>query len=89
MNYIVYIIKSQKDGRFYFGQTNNLQRRLEDHNTGKSSYPKKYLLWDIYTFKEFDSRSEAYKVEKKLKNLKSQKKVIDFIKKNDFDKINQ
>lgn len=32
MNYIVYLLMSQHDSRTYIGCTNNLQRRLRQHN---------------------------------------------------------
>jgi len=30
--YFAYILKSQKDGRFYYGSTQNLDNRLKEHN---------------------------------------------------------
>lgn len=35
----VYIIKSIKDNKFYTGFTNDIDRRLEEHNKGCSSTP--------------------------------------------------
>lgn len=35
--YIVYVLKSRKDSRLYTGFTNDLQRRLSEHNKGKKS----------------------------------------------------
>ncbi|MBI2065803.1 MAG: GIY-YIG nuclease family protein [Candidatus Zambryskibacteria bacterium] len=35
--YFVYIIQSKKDRKFYTGITNNLERRLHEHNKGKTS----------------------------------------------------
>ena len=32
--YFVYVIKSIKDGEFYTGFTDNLERRLLEHNQG-------------------------------------------------------
>ena len=37
--FYVYILKSLRDGKFYTGCTNNLDRRLKEHNIGKSSTP--------------------------------------------------
>ena len=37
--YFVYIIQSVKDNLFYTGITNNLLRRLLEHDKGKSSTP--------------------------------------------------
>ncbi len=37
--YFVYIIQSTIDRKFYTGITNNLERRLAEHNKGGSSTP--------------------------------------------------
>lgn len=37
--YFVYILKSLKDNKFYTGFTNNIDRRFQEHNTGKYSTP--------------------------------------------------
>lgn len=45
--YYTYILISKHTGRFYTGYTNNLRKRLKEHNDGKSSYTKRdrpYLL---------------------------------------------
>jgi len=34
--FYVYILKSEKDGKLYIGYTNDLKRRLEEHNSGKN-----------------------------------------------------
>lgn len=35
-----YIIKSKKSGMIYTGFTNNLRKRLQQHNKGQSTYTK-------------------------------------------------
>ena len=40
MFYYTYILKSKKDNKLYTGFTNNLRKRLLQHNTGKSTYTK-------------------------------------------------
>jgi len=36
MNYFyIYVLQSERDLQFYVGYTNNLLRRIEDHNKGK------------------------------------------------------
>jgi putative endonuclease len=32
--YYVYLLLSEKDGKFYTGSTNDLERRLQEHNSG-------------------------------------------------------
>ena len=38
--YYTYILKSKKDGKLYTGYTNDLRKRILQHNTGKSTYTK-------------------------------------------------
>ncbi len=71
IKYFVYILESLKDSRFYIGQTNNLQNRLERHNAGyvkatTHRRPLRLIYQEI-----FNSRSEALRREKYLKNLKN------------------
>jgi predicted GIY-YIG superfamily endonuclease len=59
MNYM-YVLKSSADDKLYIGSTNDLKRRLREHNMGKSystskctskvalpSYP--HILWSNYS----------------------------------------
>jgi len=39
MNFFVYIIKSSKDNKYYTGITDNVERRLKEHNKGKHATP--------------------------------------------------
>ncbi|MFA5805656.1 MAG: GIY-YIG nuclease family protein [Melioribacteraceae bacterium] len=34
MFYYVYVLQSAKDKNFYVGYTNNIKRRIEEHNSG-------------------------------------------------------
>lgn len=50
--YYVYILKSGKNGKLYKGVTNDLKRRLKEHNEGsfyeKSQALGAYILRSIY-----------------------------------------
>ena len=89
MNYFVYILHSLSDGRFYYGQTNNIEKRLADHNAGKSKYTRKYLPWKLFALKECSSRAEAMKVERMLKNLHHQERVAAFVIRHEFTAFKQ
>ncbi|MFC1704285.1 GIY-YIG nuclease family protein [Candidatus Omnitrophota bacterium] len=66
--YIVYILKSLKDPtRSYIGLTQNLKRRLEEHNSEKSNYAQRYAPWEVETYINFRSRLLAERFEKYLK----------------------
>ena len=81
MPFYVYILQSEKDGSFYIGQTNNLESRLTRHNAGSEKYTSKKVPWKIFWSTIVDSRSESMRLEKKIKNLKSSKRMMEFISK--------
>jgi putative endonuclease len=83
-DYFCYILISLKDGRFYIGQTNNLENRLKQHNQGKSNYTKRFIPWKLFAFIKVDSRNKAMDFERKIKNLKSRNRILIFIEKNNF-----
>ncbi len=69
--FYVYVLKSQKDNKLYIGQTQDLIKRLEDHNAAKStatSYRSPLLL--IY-YEAYLSRRDADRREKRLKQFKN------------------
>lgn len=66
--FIVYIIKSHSSGKYYYGYTSNLNKRLEEHNNGISTYTRKYIPWELIYTEKFSSRLEAMKREKFFKS---------------------
>ncbi len=62
-----YILYSRKLKKFYTGQTEDLPKRLEEHNHGKTAYMKKGLPWVFVYQKEFTTRAEAMQLEKQIK----------------------
>ena len=89
MEYYTYILQSEKDHRFYKGQTQNLKKRLEYHNSGKAKYTKNYCPWKLFAYKVCDSRSEAVKMERMLKNLHSKEKLMYFLNRHNFTFVNE
>ncbi|MDD5457751.1 MAG: GIY-YIG nuclease family protein [Candidatus Margulisbacteria bacterium] len=79
--YTVYILKSTNKNKFYIGQTSNLDKRLAEHNAGRVKSTKAYTPYNVIYQEEYGSRSEAMKVEKKLKNLKSSVKLMQYVEK--------
>jgi len=71
--YYVYILVSRKDGNFYIGFTDDLKRRINEHEKGKvastkNRLPIKLLCYEAYLFK-----SEAMRREKFLKSSDGKK----------------
>ena len=67
MMFTVYAIQSQVDQRIYVGFTQDMDRRLTEHNSGKTKSTKGYRPWILIYTDQKDSRTEARKREKYLK----------------------
>jgi len=68
--YQVYIIQSEKNGRYYIGVTADLNQRLEDHNQNKNRSTKNKGPWKIVHAESFTEKSAAWLREKKIKKYK-------------------
>ncbi len=63
--FCVYILFSEKDHLLYIGYTSNLNRRLENHNSGgtkstSSRRPLKLIFCEFYLFEVDARRRESY-----------------------------
>tara|TARA_A100001234_G_C12488896_1_gene326837 strand:+ start:43 stop:294 length:252 start_codon:yes stop_codon:yes gene_type:complete len=70
MTYFVYlIVSSLKNNKkiSYVGYTNDLNKRLKLHNTGKGAKFTRGKKWILVYYKKYDSKSTAMKEEYKLK----------------------
>jgi putative endonuclease len=67
--YHVYLLRSRKNESFYIGYTNNIQRRLSEHNDGTVEYTKKYKTWQLIYCESFISLNDAKIREKSLKHF--------------------
>jgi putative endonuclease len=65
--YVTYILHSRKLKKFYVGQSEDLDRRLEEHNRGKTPFLASGIPWVLIFSKELSSRSEALRLEKFIK----------------------
>lgn len=65
----VYILKD-KDGKFYVGSTDNLERRLKQHKNGHTQTTRNMDNFEIVLKQEYDSLNLARKIELKIKKLK-------------------
>ena len=78
MSYYVYILQNDKDD-LYIGQTNNLDRRLIEHQfkTSKSSLYTRYSqsIFNLVYHEIFSTRLEAMRREKQIKGWRREKKL--------------
>ncbi|PIP65731.1 endonuclease [Candidatus Peregrinibacteria bacterium CG10_big_fil_rev_8_21_14_0_10_49_16] len=66
--YFVYVLRSQQHKYFYVGLTNNLVRRVLEHQRGKERTTRFYRPFDVIHTEKFSSRQEARIREKYLKS---------------------
>ena len=67
--YYVYSIQSENNpDKYYVGLTTNVERRLEEHNSGGSIHTAKYQPWKIHAYFAFETEELAVKFEKYLKS---------------------
>jgi putative endonuclease len=63
--FFVYVIESEKDGELYTGSTNDLHRRIKEHNQGlnfstKGNRPWKYIYYEACLNEQDAKRREHY-----------------------------
>jgi len=80
MKYYVYILKSETCEKTYVGMTNNLERRIKEHNSGKSKYTSKFIPWKVIYKEEMGNRKEAREKEKYYKSAAGRRKMKQIIK---------
>lgn len=78
--YYLYILKSKKDEQLYVGSTNDLRRRLSEHNSGKvqstmSRRPFELRYYEAYT-SEGDARGREMSLKKDGRALSQLKRRI-------------
>ena len=68
MSYFTYTLKSKKNGCLHIGMTFDVEKRLKQHNSGKTSSNRHNTPFEVIYTKEFLERKEARKYEKYLKS---------------------
>lgn len=65
--FYTYVLMSEKDLKFYTGATNNLDKRLEQHNVGLVSSTKHRLPVILIYYEACLDKHDAFQREKYLK----------------------
>lgn len=81
--FFVYILESEHDGSYYIGFSAEPDRRLQDHNQGKSRYTRLKCPWKRVHIESFALKKDALKREKYIKRMKSRKYIQSLIQGND------
>ena len=67
MKYVYTLRSLNFPGRYYTGITSDINKRLAEHNSGKSSHTSKYKPWTLIYYTCFAVDEQATKFEKYLK----------------------
>ena len=71
MTFHTYVLKSQSTGRFYIGHTENLTKRIFEHNNNRTPSIKNRGPWELFYSESFETRAQAAGRERQLKKMKS------------------
>ena len=77
MSYYVYILYSETVSKFYTGSCADIHIRMEQHNNGLSQYTKIGIPWKLVKLFEVENRTEALKLENKIKKRGAQRFLND------------
>jgi putative endonuclease len=77
MTIVVYILFSERSGKFYTGQTHDLENRLLEHNSGETASLRSGIPWQLVWNQTCASRSQAMKLENQIKKRGAKRFLAD------------
>ena len=78
--FTTYILQSETSGRFYVGHTENIESRLQRHNSGAVVSTHNKGPWKLVYQEHFQTRSLANRRELEIKAKKSRAYIDKLIK---------
>ncbi|RAV99499.1 GIY-YIG nuclease family protein [Pseudochryseolinea flava] len=79
MSYYVYILYSDAISRYYIGSTQDLDNRITEHNSGETKSIKHGIPWRIVWSQKFETKSDAIKMEIKIKKRGAKRFLLEQI----------
>ncbi|MCX6737396.1 MAG: GIY-YIG nuclease family protein [Candidatus Parcubacteria bacterium] len=77
--YFVYVLQSEKNQGLYIGYTEDVFRRLTEHNEGKSKFTSSFMPYKLIFYEAFANQKDAKSRETYLKSgwgFRSIKKML-------------
>ena len=71
--FYIYVLESLKNGNLYTGYTNDLKKRLQEHNRGLNTSTKPYSPWKIIYYEACLNEKDAKRREGYLKTTQGQR----------------
>ncbi|MFH1778080.1 MAG: GIY-YIG nuclease family protein [Candidatus Omnitrophota bacterium] len=77
----VYVLRSEKNGKLYSGHTENLEKRLIEHNCDRNNKRFSWINgpWVLLFSESFNTRSEAMQHERFFRTGKGRKYIQDIL----------
>ncbi len=78
----VYILYSEKINKYYIGETHNIQLRIQRHDSEyyDNKWTAKGKPWKLFHQIDCQSKSQALKIERHIKRMKSRKYIENLVK---------
>lgn len=73
--FYVYVLYSLSYNSYYTGSTGNLEKRLNEHNSGMCRYTSGRMPWQLVYKEEYLTRSEAVRRERFFKSGKGREQL--------------
>jgi putative endonuclease len=67
----VYLLQSEVDDTFYIGLTEDVTKRLREHNRGETYYTRRKMPWKLVYYESYATQVLAREREKQLKRFGS------------------
>ena len=65
--YYFYVLRFDKNGKLYYGFTNDLKRRVKQHSNGKSVFTSKNGPFKLIFYEAYINKADAFHAEKYFK----------------------
>ena len=78
--FTMYILQRNTSGRYYIGHTDEMSRRLTEHNSGMAKYTRREKPWKVIYVENYATRSAAMRRELEIKRKKSRQYIEELIK---------
>ena len=82
----VYILQSLATGKYYVGSTNDLERRLSEHQRCHSPYTRGRGPWELVYHESHADLQAARKREREIKGWKSHARIDEWIARSRIDR---
>jgi putative endonuclease len=77
--FTLYILYSKSIDNYYVGYTNDIDRRLSEHNRKKGKFTDRGIPWILVYTENFENKEQAMEKERQIKRKKSRSFIIEMI----------